>query len=130
MNNEVVLPSNSQMHALNDDKKPIEEIKQKLDYSGQLTKNNEPSHPSRPYQVFTENSLLSVPTNSLNLANLAGKALLISVLAIPIIILGLSLYTYLYNNDFDIMVLGGYPRWLSSQVELFVKANIVPMMQK
>jgi hypothetical protein len=73
--------------------------------------------------VFKNNS--DKITSSFNIFTLISKILFYTILSLPLLLVIGSVVYYLMIKGFDLTSLGGYPGWVTSSLENFVKVYII-----
>jgi len=75
-------------------------------------------------QAFSSKAI-SLPT--FNLGHIIKNTIIILISGFPLVILCISIASFLIDNSFDITRLGNYPSWATLKLEEFVKTTIMPL---
>nr|AIA14772.1 Unknown Function [uncultured bacterium] len=74
-------------------------------------------------QVFQRNDGLN--DSASGIAKSIGRLLVYAILTSPMLAIILSMIIFLAQNHYRVSAIGNYPDWMSSQIEQFVRQNII-----
>lgn len=71
-------------------------------------------------------SARSIPVPTFDLSGLIMKAIVIIISGFPVILLFVSVFSFLIEISFNVAQIGEYPAWATLKLEEFVKSVIIP----